>query len=531
MRAIAKIKIMYKLFLKNLINISSKPLYQIIAIFLLALLLRVFRLGEYPVGFHVDEVKVGWNALSILKTFRDDQGNFLPLYYNTFGDYRPTGIFYLSIPAIAIFGNTIFAVRITSALIGALTIIPLYLLAKELFKKDSVGVYSALILAVSPWHIETSRATSEVVISGFFIVLIIYLSIINKKIILNLFAIILSYFLYHSSRLLLPIYLTTLFLTKNINKYLLLLSISLTIILSFGSASRARLNQVSIFNSENVKYELKRSNEPKLFVYTRSIIKEYGKYFSSDFLIGESAKPYRYLTLGVGLLNYIDLFLLIIGLYLLVKNGNYLFPILLFISPLASILTVEDSPNLHRSFYMILFIAIIEGYAISQIRHKKEILTILFISLIYFIYAYFLKSNLHIPYQKNLYIDSPTYRNVGNIELIEIINKYKNDYKNIYITNFPDNLYSWYAFLNNQNPKQFNSISLVSNTNERRFENIFFTDTKCPSDYVTESKSLVIDSGECPTETKIKDGMKGEIITKIKRSDDSVVYSIFATTN
>ena len=51
------------------------------------------------------------------------------------------------------------------------------------------------------------------------------------------------------------------------------------------------------------------------------------------------------------------------------------------------------------------------------------------------------------------------------------------------------------------------------------------------SDYVTESKSLVIDSGECPTETKIKDGMKGEIITKIKRSDDSVVYSIFATAN
>lgn len=231
------------------------------------------------------------------------------------------------------------------------------------------------------------------------------------------------------------------------------------------------------------------------------------------------------------MLNYIDLFLLIIGLYLLVKNGNYLLPILLFISPLASILTVEDSPNLHRSFYMILFIAIIEGYAISQIRRKKEILTILFISLIYFIYAYFLKSNLHIPYQKNLYIDSPTYRNVGNIELIEIINKYKNDYKNIYITNFPDNLYSWYAFLNNQNPKQFNSISLVSNTNERRFENIYFTDTKCPSDYVTESKSLVIDSGECPTETKIKDGMKGEIITKIKRSDDSVVYSIFATAN
>lgn len=522
---------MYKLFLKNLVNISSKSLYQIIGIFLLALLLRIFKLGEYPIGFHVDEVKVGWNALSLLKTLKDDQGHLLPLYYNTFGDYRPTGIFYLSIPAIALFGNTIFAVRITSALIGALTIIPLYLLAKELFKKESVGIYSALILAVSPWHIETSRATSEVVISGFFITLVIYLTIINKKIVLNISTIIASYFLYHSSRLLLPIYLTLITFLQNSNKKILYFSILLTIILSFGSASRARLNQVSIFNSENVKYELEQSKEPKIVVYSRALIKEYGRYFSTDFLIGESAKPYRYLTLGVGLLNYIDLLLLLIGIYLLIKNKNYLIPVLLFISPLAAILTVEDSPNLHRSFYMVLFIALIEGYAISQIRYKKEILTILFISLTYFIYAYFLKSNLHIPYQKNLYIDSPTYRNVGNIELINLINKYKNNYKYIYITNFPDNLYPWYAYLNKVDPKEFNNLSVINNSNERRFQNVIFTDTRCPSDFIKEPNVLVIDSGECPIEAKIRDGMKGKLIEEIKRPNGSKVYSLFATSN
>ncbi|MBP9797272.1 MAG: glycosyltransferase family 39 protein, partial [Chitinophagales bacterium] len=126
---------------------AQEPLYQIIGIFLLALIIRLYKLGEFPVGFHIDEVKVGWNALSILKTLRDDQGNLLPLYYNTFGDYRPTGIFYLSIPALAIFGNTIFAVRLTSSIFGALTVIPIYLITKHLFKNKEnnlVAIFASL---------------------------------------------------------------------------------------------------------------------------------------------------------------------------------------------------------------------------------------------------------------------------------------------------------------------------------------------------------------------------------------------------
>jgi 4-amino-4-deoxy-L-arabinose transferase-like glycosyltransferase len=510
---------------------AQDPLYQIIGVFLLALILRLFKLGIYPVGFHIDEVKVGWNALSILKTLHDDQGHLLPLYYNTFGDFRPTGIFYLSIPAIAVFGNSVFAVRLTSSFFGALTIFPIYLIGKHLFKNRTVGLFSALLLAISPWHIEASRATSEVVISSFFVSFVIYFSLLNKKNAFNLVAILFSYFLYHSSRLLLPIYLTLISFLQSTNKKILYFSILLTIILSFGSASRARLSQISIFNSENVKYELEQSKESKSIVYTRAIVKEYGRYFSTDFLIGESAKPYRYLTLGVGLLNYIDLLLLIIGLYLLVKNKNYLLPLLLFASPLAAILTVEDSPNLHRSFYMVLFIVLIEGYALTQIKFKKAILIILIISLSYFLYAYFYKSNLRIPYQKNLYIDSPTYRNIGNIELINLVNKYKNDYKYIYITNFPDNLYTWYAYLNKIDPKEFNTLSVIKNSNERKYQNIIFTDTKCPSDYIKDPNVLLIDSGECPIEAKINDGMKGKLIEEIKRSNGSKVYSLFATPN
>src|SRR4030043_303316 len=133
-------------------------------IFLLALLLRVYKLGTFPIGFHIDEAKVAWNAYSILKTGKDDLGKSFSLYYNTFGDYRPTGIFYVTIPSIIIFGQSEFAVRFPSAFFGALTVISLYFFVAELMKSNKQkvkyslsGMTASFLLAVSPWHIETGR--------------------------------------------------------------------------------------------------------------------------------------------------------------------------------------------------------------------------------------------------------------------------------------------------------------------------------------------------------------------------------------
>lgn len=153
-------------------------------IFLLALFLRLYKLAEFPVGLHVDEIKAGWNALSIIETGRDDHGGLLSLYYDSFGDYRPTGIFYITIPSVLLFGRDEFAIRFPSALFGALSVIPIYLITNILTKKKKVvwnfefGHFAAFLMAANLWHIETSRATSEVVISTFFALCSIYYLII-----------------------------------------------------------------------------------------------------------------------------------------------------------------------------------------------------------------------------------------------------------------------------------------------------------------------------------------------------------------
>ena len=521
-----------------MMNIFKKPIFWIL---ILALVVRFYKLGSFPIGFHVDEVKVGWESLSIAKTLKDDKLNFLPLYYNSFGDYRPTGIFYLSMPAIFIFGNTPFAVRFTSALFGSLSVVLVYLLLKN-FKKDfdqseNVAYFSAFTLAILPWHISVSRATSEVAISLFFILLTIY-SFIKvtsqsrwKYLIIAAASTFISYSLYHSARILLPLYLfsLTVFFKDKINLRNILIfvfSVLLTVILTFQPESKERLKQVSIFKSEGVVFEVKKSNENKYLIYTKTLVKEYGKYFSTDFLIGDSARPFRYMTPGFGIIGYLELTLLIIGSVLIVREKRLsLFLVLMLISPISSILTHEDSPNLHRSFYMSAFIAIIIGFAISKIKYKRATVTLLVLSLLYFLTAHF-KNELHLPYQ-TVYIDSPTYRNVGYSEFAKRIDDLSIKYDKVYITYFPDSVYTWYAFLNNKDPKEINNASYIVNTNQRIYKNIIFTDMKCPSDSAFDNDDkniLVIDSGECAIETKIKDRMPARIIEEVKRQDGTILF-------
>ncbi|MFZ5932952.1 MAG: glycosyltransferase family 39 protein, partial [Patescibacteria group bacterium] len=188
----------------------------IFLVFLVALTLRLYKLNEFPVGFHADEVRVGWNALSILETGKDDRGNKFALYYNTFGDFRPTGIFYLTIPSIGVFGRNEFAVRFPPALLGALSVISLYFFVSYLTKNKSLALFSAFLLAISPWHLTTSRATSEVVMSlaltltGLFLFLKGLNAKSKKLIILSGITFSISYFFYHSVRILTPLFVLTL---------------------------------------------------------------------------------------------------------------------------------------------------------------------------------------------------------------------------------------------------------------------------------------------------------------------------------
>jgi 4-amino-4-deoxy-L-arabinose transferase-like glycosyltransferase len=558
--------------MKLFTKVFKSPLFWI---FLLALVLRIYQLGEFPYGFHVDEAKVAWNALSILKTGHDDQNQIMPLYYNSIGDFRPSGIFYITVPSIAIFGRTEFATRFPVALFGALLIFPLYFLVEILdknkklkLKSINTGHIAAFLLAISPWSIDLSRATNEAVISTFFAALSLcfFIKLIKSKKqkfgIFTITSLLISYLFYHAIRFLGPIFLVTTFcfyLKEIKNKRIrnwgivcIIFSVILTLYFGISQNGLARLDQTSIFKDVDTIYQIQRIHsedtaknlftiifDNKLISYFDTFASEYGKYFSEGFLTGPDGRPYRFATPGVGAITYVEVILLIVGLIQTIRGKKNFLPLLLLIlAPLPAAVTSEDAPNLSRAFTMLPFLIILEAQGLEMIfliskKFKKQIiigsLSLLVLNSSYFLYMYFYHSVSHLPFLKDYSGDSPTYRDVGAKELSLKLDSLKTGYTKVIITNFPDSLYPWYAFFTNKNPSNFNK-TYSDKTMERDYENLDFSEEKCPTDndLLTYRKQniLMIDSWECPYQNQIDNGSPLKIVGQIKRPDGSVVYTM-----
>src|SRR3990167_9117761 len=101
----------------------------LIIIFLLGFILRIIFLDIAPPGFNADEAALGYNAYSLIKTGKDEWGISFPLVFKSFSDYKPGLYVYMAIPFIAALGLNELAVRLPSVLLGAFSIILIYLLS------------------------------------------------------------------------------------------------------------------------------------------------------------------------------------------------------------------------------------------------------------------------------------------------------------------------------------------------------------------------------------------------------------------
>lgn len=178
-------------------------------IFLLGLSLRVFKLSTAPVSLWVDEAAIGYNAYSILKTGKDEFGTPFPLVFRSVGDYKAPLLVYTIIPAIAIFGLNEFGLRITVALVGALTIIVVFYLVNLLMKNEKIALLTSFLLAISPWHIKFSRATFEATLALFLVLLgtVFFLKAVKngRGLWVSSIFFALSLYAYHAERVFVPL--------------------------------------------------------------------------------------------------------------------------------------------------------------------------------------------------------------------------------------------------------------------------------------------------------------------------------------
>ncbi|OGV96055.1 hypothetical protein A2W24_00770 [Microgenomates group bacterium RBG_16_45_19] len=236
-------------------------------ILFLALGLRTFLIGQSPPSLYWEEAALGYDAYSILKTGRDYHGQPWPVVaFESFGDYKPSGYFYALVPFLAVFGLHDWVVRLPSILAGTATVWLVFLICRQMSRRSSWALGSALTLAIIPWHIQFSRAAFEVNLATFFLTLGVFCLLKAKDkagyVIGAGLALVISMYTYHGLRMLAPLMALSL-IGLNLKKFrhtkVLWLSVILAMVLSWplikawnSTSVQQRIRETSLLSTSPV---------------------------------------------------------------------------------------------------------------------------------------------------------------------------------------------------------------------------------------------------------------------------------------
>src|SRR3989344_81129 len=509
-------------------------------ILLFASFLRLYDLGSVPLGFHIDEASLGYNAYSLLLTGKDENNNSLPLYIDMFGDNRPSGYHYLTILPIKILGLNEFATRLPGALFGILMILPIYFFSQLLFKNKRVSLLAAILVTMAPWSIVLSRASAETIVSLFSIIsgFALVIAGIQKRSPIYFFAgaisLSLSFFFYHTPRVFVPLLFLCFILflfpvwgkfSKNVKMSLIfsflvvsLISFSLVFLIKGGTG---RFSQVTIFNApgtqlildeqiredgnQNISQLITRFTHNKITNYSIAFVSNYLEYFSGQFLFIQGGWPNWYKVPGMGLLYLVELPFIIVGIFylLLSKDIFHKLPLVwLLIAPVVAAITVDDVPNLQRAIVMFPIIGLIVALGFVKIIEKypgklsKLFIAIFAIFLLYnfsyFLHQYFIQTQVHRNW----------YRYEGFDKMMKIV---KDNYLNtngIIISKSFGGIYPLVLFYMQYDPVQYQKEGSPKDKPGKGFGKFYFANSECPSYNLDPSipiakNTIIIDSGNC----------------------------------
>ena len=137
-------------------SISIRPdriWLALIALFLVALFLRLVNLQNLPPGFHVDEAGTAeFTLLHVLNPSRPDTLN----PFITGSDSQPTLYYYFLHFSMTLAGYSIWGARFSSAVVGALSVLAVYFLINEMVGKR-IAWLTVILMTVYHYQIHWSR--------------------------------------------------------------------------------------------------------------------------------------------------------------------------------------------------------------------------------------------------------------------------------------------------------------------------------------------------------------------------------------
>lgn len=433
---------------------------------ILSLIPRFISLTAVPNQLFGDEIDVGYQAYSLYKTGRDLYSQPFPLYPKSLSELRLPVLLYSTVPSVALSGLTNLSVRLPEVIFGSIAPLILFLLVLKVSKSRSLAVFSAVFLAILPWHIHYSRTAFEVVIMLDLIMLgtLLYL---RKNWVLSALFFALTFFTYATSIVFVPLLLIGLVIyQKKLPPLLFVLAYSLFLIpfilnLLNGSAG-SRYQLLSIFNNPDVlkfSTQLRNSSDGYLepLFHNRYLaigeyfLKNYLSAFSTDFLFVRGDPTIRHSFAISGQLLPAFAPLVLLGLAVLIYEKQYFWLYWLIISPVASAFTYDGGYHATRLFFLVvpLSVAIAGGYWYllknrKYIWHLVAFLPIL-VNFIYLSHFYL----VHYP------IVSWRWWQTGYAQAFSELNKH--DAQKIFINNTYEPSLIRFLFYSKYDPRLFQS--------------------------------------------------------------------------
>ena len=561
--------------------------YILIVIICIAAVLRFYKLASVPPSLYWDEASLGYNAYSILKTLHDEHGKFLPLTnFAAFGDYKPPGYIYATVPSIAIFGLNEFATRFPSAFFGVLTVILTYFLTKKLFSEgyqkyqkyqeyqelsskreksargtrdtrgtldtpQIIALLAALFLTISPWHLQFSRGAFEANLGLFFSVLGIWLFLKFAQdnsfwILPSALSFLAGMYTFTGQRLFVPFILLVLAIQfrkqilaqiKIVVATALIAAILFWPLFVFATQTiegRLRFDEVTIFKdlepiNQSIRFRQRDNfswlsniiHNRRLF-YSYEYLTHYFDAFNPSFLFTKGDVNPRLSIQEVGELYYIDLLLVLAGVYFLFATKHkYRFLIItwLLISPLGPA-TARETPHALRMIHILPTFQILAAYGFFQfykfVKFKKFflVLTFLLLSLNFFFYLHM--DDVHWP--RNY---SGEWQ-FGYKEAVEFIKLRYNDVDYVVVTKAQGRPYIYFLLYMQFNPREYWKSAQITKDkfffiNVDGFDKLRFTDSLTEASVSGRVLYVVLPNTLPPSAQKLK---------TITRLDGTSVFDI-----
>lgn len=397
------------------IKLSAGSLFLII--FFLSAFIRLYNLSVFPPSLNWDEVSIGYNAYSILKTSRDEWGQFFPLSFRAYGDYKLPGYIYLDVPFIALLGLSEIGIRLPSALAGISIVCLFFLILKNLTKDLTLSLIAMLVAGVTPWLIIFSRIGLEAQLALFLTTLAFYLLLVGikkpKYLITSAISLGLSIFAYNSSRVIyLPLIIVAFLffqdkLPKDKSLYISLIILAAAFILMLPLAlfqdSSARFRWTTIIDEgaiSKIEHLRAGSSLPPLvgkLIFNKAtylvpeIIKNYFSHFDPNFLFFKGGSNYQYSIPGYGLILPILLPFLLLGVVQAIRQKltwQYFLIGWLLVAPIPGAIT-RDAPHALRSLFMVVplitLISLGINYFLNILKNRLQTFFLVVLILLIFI--------------------------------------------------------------------------------------------------------------------------------------------------